>query len=192
MSCPLGVLVFCTDVPSVHRPTGPNAIWSDSATAPSPSSGGVRGLAVIPIVTSVSLPSMSTSGGETIRLSGTDLGTLSDSVSATCKNSLGMTFGPVSCSVIASRVSVQCATPAGVGGGVSWAVAYNGSASNSFSAPLNSYASPSLTSIVRGCGGCVYVWVVGGWFMCGWWVVGECFFGCMCMYVLAVCVTGVA
>jgi hypothetical protein len=168
-------------------------MWSDSATAPSPSSGGARGLAVIPIVTFVSLPSMSTSGGETIRLSGTDMGTLSDSVSATCKNSLGMTFGPVSCSVIASGVSVQCGTPAGVGGGVSWAVAYNGSASNSFSAPLNSYASPSLTSIVRGCGGWVYVWVVGG--VCvggGWWVVGECFYGWMCMHVLAVCVTGVA
>lgn len=97
------------------------------------------------VVTSVSLPSMSTGGGEAIVLTGTALGSPTDTAVAFCINSLGGSFGPMPCTV-ATNTTVQCTTVAGVGGGVRWIVSLNG-ANGTTSSALNAYTPPALSSL---------------------------------------------
>lgn len=108
-----------------------------------------------PTVTTVSRAVMSTEGGETITLTGSDLssgaGSGSDTVTASCINSAGAAFGPATCTYISNggnqpATQVVCRTPAGLGTGIRWSVAVNG-VSGALSDPLNTYGAPSLGSI---------------------------------------------
>ena len=116
---------------------------------------------------------------ETIVLTGTSMGSPSDTAVAFCINSLGASFGPMACTVM-TNTTVKCITAAGVGRSASWILSLNGS-NGTTSNTLNTYKPPALTSLgyvdaVLGHEGVGREsgWGGVGWRVCGgmrWWCV---------------------
>jgi hypothetical protein len=101
-----------------------------------------------PVVTSMTPNVVDPTGGVTVRLAGSGLGTSAVAVSAVCVNSIGMLFGPVACTVLQDDVQLSCMMPSGVGTDLRWFVSVNGTTGER-SGPLSaSFRAPALGSIV--------------------------------------------
>ncbi len=142
-----GTTIDCSTAPGI------GATHSWSVTLRGQGSGFVGGGAIatsyaLPTVSSIAGGAMSTQGRTPVILNGDNFGPLGSPLRAFYRNAFGTVYMATDCTGTQASTIMSCRSVEGVGPSTAWLVEVGGRNGSGFSVATNSYASPSLDSIV--------------------------------------------